>query len=245
MELRNKDYALVMTNCIANGAAVPPNIEMWRCHVHGGTITSASNQISTEGIIRLLNGEKLELHPADKKLLKTNKAEIQENLSILELPDIDYLTHVLWSPYFDQVGRHTSARCSDNTVYPFVPIQISQNFDAAWRLFAKPVVYAMWREFIRLTRWIPNRAMILYPVGHMHESTIKQRMIEMNDKAKQIFDNCGWQIFEVENPAQETCDGSAWFGHLTAECRVPVHKDLLLKFFAHRVRRPIEKKESP
>jgi len=236
MNKMNTDYCLVSTNCIINGLNVPENMELWRTMVSGGKVTSPSNQIITEGLIRLLSGEVLDIHPEDKAMLGSNGIKIEDRDRILRLDDPDYLTHILWSPYMDQVGKQTTIRCQDGTAYPYLPVEVRPYYTPV-KYFAKSAIYAYWREFIRLTRWIPNKAVVLYPTNHMHDSQMKSRLDETNAAARKLFSANGWRIYTVDNPIQGTINGVRYFGHMTLDSRQAMLTGMENNFLKYRVRR--------
>lgn len=194
----------------------------------------------TDGILRLLGRESIELHPEDKETLfasdvckKSRKefekeypsASFEKNFTY-ECIDPTANDIFLWTPFPDCFCSYTTARCSNGSVYPSMFWPISDVFTHLERT-PFPAVKASWELLIDRLSHVQKKGIVLYPPDHMQNENLKSHALIKNDEAVALFAKNGWRVFSPEPVLQM---GDIEWSHYSSASRAGLRDEIRQAF---------------
>ena len=166
--------------------------------------------LRTEGIIRLLTGTPIRMHPNDLA-----KMPADYNTQPVDPIDIREAKAVIWSPMADAWPQHCgTARCDDGSIYPIVSAEVR----AACGVFDFKVLVSelrcFWLEFIRLTADVPKRLFVGMNTELLFSGEFRTHVTNVLCAASEEFARAGWAY---ATPRPDIGPDGYWLHHTTAE----------------------------
>ena len=198
-------------NCIIRNVKLPS----FAAHTNGRVYSD----MFTDGLVRLLSGSKIELHPQDKAIYyKENKERKKSQWDIFNPICPDSIDGIMWSPYTDCVSFVPQARSLDyGSFYPYVHSSIYKTFGYTGGL-SENIIISVWKDFINITKDIPKKGLFIYPTDFIDDCDSthlrnKTRVDGLQACAVDLFAKAGWKLFKPSEPIKISNDN--WWAHLT------------------------------
>lgn len=192
----------------------------------------------TEGILTLLSGQELALHPEDKATLfssgawqdfvrETLGADTYENFErfgTFTPLTVRQQDTFLWTPFVDCNCSLSQARCTNGQPYPYVPHPMKDVFPSATRTNLATVEHN-WQQMINALSHVQHKGVVLYPTDNTQptQAELARRNNNYNARAKEIFSAQGWHIFTI-NPEPKPND--SYWGHFSSRALSALHQEI-------------------
>lgn len=215
---------------------------------HIGTLSVSVLNMRTEGILRLLSGEAIRMHPEDKAALmrsavwtdfvKRYNAAHDPRLPVFDVfeplsvkPDDGFL----WSPFSDTLCSFTVARCTDGLPYPCLMDPVNIFFRHTTRTDLAHCETQWLRLADRLSH-VRRKAVILYPPDTIappaftpeKAAELRAHVNAYNARAVELLAPLGWTVIA---PSRVSCPDGAYWAHYSPEVIAEV-KERVAKFLA-------------
>jgi hypothetical protein len=196
----------------------------------GTTGARSVGGVHTEGIIRLLSGDTIQLRkPFMDKIKKYEQETLKQkdqnpevyDFKPLHPEDIDVF---IWSPHSDAVTNRSMGVCTDGTAYPAVHRAAGKAIPLGG-LQSIHILRALWMHMDELLQPCCKKILITYPPDHMNKRqarVFKDRVLEINMACRDLMYNMGWEVFE---PDPEIDPGANWC-HYSKASRLKLQKQI-------------------
>ena len=152
--------------------------------------------MSTEGILRLLTGDGIRLHPDDLAKVRSQYPALPECTGRWNPINPTRIKAILWTPVTDATFLYPAARCEDRTVYPIHDGFLNGIIGAGHAAMSYQTLYALWADLNKVTESIPFRAIIQYPTDHLDKPDWKERIDRAQFVAEAVLSD--WEVFAPE-----------------------------------------------
>jgi hypothetical protein len=179
--------------------------------------------LNTEGVVRLLAGETLEIEPEQIGWLREAILSLPEHFGQHAMPS-GHVDGMVWSPLPDAVFLTPHARCPDKTVYPIYDGAIDQVLGSTGCSLSMAAINGIWRVFHGITAHVPMRAAVFYATDHLDSSEWKARIDQVQEFARSMFRD--WLQFTVE---PELAESGGYWAHYSERARQQLWAGILEK----------------
>lgn len=171
---------------------------------------TSTRGMSTEGVLRLLNGETLSIDEDQLQQILNNNPNSPKGTYF----GITKITGIIWTPVSDAIYLTPLARCQDKTTYPFHDGALNSILGTTGASLSFAAIKALWAQLYKETTKISRRAVVYYPTDHLHSGAWKERIERLQRLARDLFND--WQYYTVR---PELAEPNGYWAHYSQSAR--------------------------
>ena len=173
-------------------------LDKWSQATPVGGIPSRGN-VQTDGLLRILQGYPLRLSPVDWPRIETARPPVETvevaPLTTVDIPAVDLLDIkvLVWSPFADAITPLYDVTSEDWSTFPHGHQALIHGARPLGQYHLTHLI-ALWRELDRITRHVPRRAVLLYPLDRLDWGGAPRARLVFATAAE-LLQGFGWAVF--------------------------------------------------